>query len=115
MLVPRGNAQATGHVVDCGFFAYEEVPYPVEYTKYIIKKIDEDFELDEQNRTVPNEAGSFYDQLVDHIVKEDGQDVLKNFDVDIFRNKADSSNIKYVEGFDWIKIEKIYEDVTIAR
>ena len=99
VLVPRGNAQATGHVVDCGFFAYEEVPYPVEYTKYIIKKIDEDFELDEQNRTVPNEAGSFYDQLVDHIVKEDGQDVLKDFDVDIFRNKADSSNIKYVEGF----------------
>ena len=23
--------------------------------------------------------------------------------------------LKYVEGFDWIKIEKIYEDITIAR
>lgn len=23
--------------------------------------------------------------------------------------------LKYVEGFDWIKIEKIFEDVTIAR
>lgn len=23
--------------------------------------------------------------------------------------------LKYVEGFDWVKIEKIYEDITIAR
>lgn len=99
VLVPRGDSQATGHVVDCAFFAYEEVPYPVEYTKYIIKKIDEDFQLDEQKRTVPNEAGSFYDQLANHIVKENGQNILKDFDVDKFRNKPVDSNIKYYEGF----------------
>lgn len=23
--------------------------------------------------------------------------------------------LKYVDGFDWIKIEKIFEDITIAR
>ena len=98
VLVPRGDSHTTGHVVECQFYTYDKVPYPVEYTKYVIKKIDENYKLS----TTANidEAGSFYDQLCTHIVIDNGVERLDNFDVEKYRNKPSDSNIKYTEGFE---------------
>lgn len=98
VLVPRGDSVATGHVIECEFYDYENVPYPVEYTKYVIKKIDEDYVLDEKDKDSIESAGSFYDQLCDHIVVENGEEYLKDFDIEKFRNKSNDGDVKFVEG-----------------
>lgn len=93
VLVERQDHLATGHVLDTSFFNYNEVPYPVEYTKKIIQKIDEKYVLPDGEKTeIP---GGFYDNLSNSIV--DGE--LKDFDVNDYKyNKKE--NIRWADGIE---------------
>ena len=95
VLVERQNMLATGRIIEAKFYQYDEVPYPVEYTKKIIEKIDESYRLPEN--TFKREPGSFYDCLYRHVKNGKLDD---KFDVEDFKYKNKNEKLKFVDGLE---------------